>query len=283
MIQRLIPALFAILAFIAPLSVDAAMAQNTAPLASNAPLTTAGTPTTQPGQRESYMLGRGDVVEVSVLGRSDYVARVQIQDDGTILLPYINAVPAANRSVLALREQIRGALKAGGFFADPAVNVSVVSYGSRYVTVLGQVTTPGVVPIDRAYRVSEIIARAGGVPNAAIDVITLTRSTGESSDLSLREIATGGADKDPLVSDGDKIFVAAPKTFYIYGQVNAPGNYPVDQTMTIRMALARGGGLTALGSEKRVKLIRGERELPKPRLTDAILPGDVVVVGERFF
>ncbi len=282
MVRRLIVVLVAL-----QLSAMSSASAQTGPgLAQAQPAASSATPvaaSTNTVARESYVLGRGDVIEVSVLGRSDYVARVQIQDDGTVLLPYINAVPAANRSALELREQIRAALKSGGYFANPAVNVSVVSYASRYVTVLGQVTTPGIVPIDRAYRVSEIIARAGGIPNVAIDTITLTRANGESVDLSLREIATGGVAKDPLVADGDKLYVAAPKTFYIYGQVNAPGNFPVDRDMTIRMALARGGGLTALGSEKKVKLIRGDQQVPKPKLTDPVLPGDVVVVGERFF
>lgn len=239
-------------------------------------------PTNAAGDRETYVLGKGDVVEVSVIGRPEYAARVQIQADGTIQLPFVNNIPAADRSVLQLREQVRTALVAGQYFENPAVNVTVVSFASRYVTVLGQVNQPGVVPIDRAYRLSEIVARAGGVANEAIDAITLTRSDGTSTELSLKEIATAGPTADPLVGDGDKVFVAAPKTFYIYGQVNAPGTYPIVKGMTVRMALARGGGLTALGSEKRVKLVRGGREA-KVALTETIRPEDVIVVGERFF
>jgi polysaccharide biosynthesis/export protein len=233
-------------------------------------------------QREGYLLGKGDVIEVSVLGRTDYTSRVQVQEDGSVLLPLINSVPAAGRSLLQLREAVRAALKKGGYFADPAVNIGVVSYASRYVTVLGQVNAPGVVPIDRSYRLSEILARAGGVNSPAIDTVTLTRPSGESTDFVISEIATGGPAADPVVGDGDKLFVAPAKTFYIYGQVNAPGTYPVDRDMTLRMALVRGGGLTLLGSERRVKLIRGEKE-SKVKLTERVQPGDVIVVGERFF
>lgn len=233
-------------------------------------------------QRESYVLGKGDVIEVSVIGRTDFNARVQIQDDGSVLLPLINSVSAAGRSVLQLREDVRRTLKQGGFFENPAVNVSVVSFASRYVTVLGAVNAPGVVPIDRAYRLSEIVARAGGVANPAIDSITLTRVDGGSHEYSLRAIATGGTTNDPLVSDGDKVYVPQPKIFYIYGQVNAPGAYPVTGEMTLQMALARGGGLTGLGSDKRIKLVRAGKET-KAQLGDKVLPEDVVVVGERFF
>ncbi len=265
----------ALIALVAPTIATAQVVQP-APPARTAPVAGA------PGERDSYVLGKGDTVEVSVLGRSDYSAKVQIQDDGNIALPYINAVPAAGLTVLQLRDNIARSLQSGGYFTNPAVNVAVTGFGSRYVTVLGQVRTPGVVAIDREYRLSEIIARSGGVAAPEIDVITITRADGTSTDVSLSAIATGGPAADPVVRDGDKVFVSPSKTFYIYGQVNAPGVFPVVPNMTIRMAVARAGGLTALGSEKRIKLIRGEAET-KPSLTEALRPGDVLVVGERFF
>ncbi|WP_173655790.1 SLBB domain-containing protein [Sphingomonas turrisvirgatae] len=244
---------------------------------------TASDPARNTVERERYILGRGDVVEVSVIGRPEYLARVQIQEDGTILLPFINNVPAAGRSVLELRNQVRGELVKGQYFADPAVNVTVVSFASRYVTVLGQVRQPGVVPIDRSYRVSEIIARAGGVASDTIDTITLTRPDGKSVDLSLRRIATAGPEGDPMVADGDKVYVAPAKVFYINGQVNKPGTYPIVQGMTVQMALSYGGGLTAIGSSKRVKITRGSTELARVKPTEIVQPDDVIVVGERFF
>jgi polysaccharide export outer membrane protein len=233
-------------------------------------------------QRPAYVLGNGDVIETAALGRSDFTARVQVQEDGTVQLPFIGSVPAAGRTVLALRDDLRTRLMRGGYLENPAVSVTVASFASRYVTVLGQVNQPGVVPIDRAYRLSEIVARAGGISSQAADAITLTRPDGSSRALSLRAIATAGPADDPEVASGDKVFVAPAATFYIYGQVNAPGSYPIDQRMTVRMALARGGGLTALGSAKRVKLVRGGAET-KVGLDEALRPEDVLVIGERFF
>lgn len=230
----------------------------------------------------SYRIGKGDVVEIALVGREDYKARVQVQDDGTVLLPLINNVDVLNKTTLEVRDLISGRLQAGGFYINPAISVTVVSYASRYVTVLGLVATPGVVPIDRAYRLSEVIARAGGISNPAVTVITVTGNDGQSRDYSLTAIATGGPSADPLINEGDKIFVAPAKTFYIYGQVNAPGAYPIEPGMTVRMALARAGGLTPLGSQKKVKLVRGEAET-RADLAAQIAAGDVIVIGERFF
>ena len=232
---------------------------------------------------EGYVLGAGDVVEIAVLGRDDFRARVQVQVDGSIQLPLIGDVVAANRTVLQLRSDVRGALVRGGFFTDPAVSVAIASFASRYITVLGEVATPGLVPIDRSYRLSEIIARVGGTRGTASDDVTLSRVGGETLTLNLRDVATGSEAQDPVVNPGDRIYVAVAAQFFIYGQVNAPGSYRVDRGMTLRMALARGGGLTAQGSERRVKIFRGGEELRNFDPNAPIQGGDTVVVGERFF
>ncbi len=112
---------------------------------------------------KTYILGPSDVVEVSVLGRTDYTTRTRIDENGDIQLQYLGTVKAAGRTTEQLSAQIAEALKKGGFFANPVVQVNISSYASRYVTVLGNVTTPGLVPVDRAYRLSEIIARVGGI------------------------------------------------------------------------------------------------------------------------
>ncbi len=230
-----------------------------------------------------YILGTGDVIEVAVLGRDDYRARVRVQTDGSVQLPLIGSIPATGRTTLQLRDQVRQALRSGGYFSNPVVSVEVTTFSSRYVTVLGEVAQPGLVPIDRGYRVSEIIARVGGVKDTATDAVTLRRANGTEQQLPIVALATGGPAEDPVVNPGDKLFVAQAKSFYIYGQVTAPGNYRLDPDMTLRKAIARGGGLTESGSEKRAKLYRDGQEIKRYKLNDPIQPGDVVVVGERFF
>lgn len=232
---------------------------------------------------DGYVLGTGDTVEIAVLGRDDFRSRVQIQVDGTIQLPFIGDVPAINRTVLQLRNEIRAALIAGQYFNEPAVSVTVVSYASRYVTVLGEVATPGIVAIDRSYRLSEIMARIGGLRSTAADVITLVRVGGESLKLDMVAVATGDVSQDVIINPGDRIFVAQAPQFYIYGEVNGPGAYKLERNMSLRMALARSGGVTAQGTEKRVKVIRDGVELPKTDLNAPVQPNDTIRVGQRIF
>ena len=49
------------------------------------------------------------------------------------------------------------------------------------------------------------------------------------------------------------------------------------------MAIARGGGITEMGNERRIKVTRAGQEVGKVDLDGKVLPGDIVVIGERLF
>lgn len=230
----------------------------------------------------AYVLGRDDVVEVGLLGRNDFGGRSRVQADGTIQLPFIGKVPAADRTTAELSDAVRKALQAGGYFPDPVVTVEVVGYASRYITVLGSVGSPGLVPINRPYRLSEILARVGGIRDGGADFLSVRSADGTEKRYQVSDLATGNADQDPYVKPGDKIYAPQAEQFYIYGQVNGPGAYALRSNTTVRMAIAKGGGLTESGSDKKIDVTRGGKKV-KLQLDEVIQPGDVLVVGERMF
>ncbi|QZD95090.1 SLBB domain-containing protein [Qipengyuania gelatinilytica] len=284
--HKMVHARFATIAA-AMLALAAAPALSAQVAAANAPAQLTETPE-RPPLAEGYILGAGDIIEVAVVGREEYKARVQVQVDGTVQLPFIRDVVAADRTIAQLQDDVAARLKAGGYYTDPVVSVMVAGYASRYVVVLGQVGTPGLLPIDRNYRLSEVIARVGGIGPNGSESVTLTRVNGEQLNVTLEQMATGGDAADPYVAAGDKIFVDRVEegerpTFCIYGEVNGAGCYPVGENMSLRMAIARAGGLTKLGSEKKVKVFREGEDIGKLDLSQTVRTGDVIKVGQRFF
>jgi polysaccharide export outer membrane protein len=229
----------------------------------------------------AYILGRDDSVEVSLVG-GGYANRARVQADGTIQLPLAGKMKAADLTTAELADNVAKALKDGGFYANPIVTVEVVGYASRYVTVLGAVGNPGLIPINRPYHVSEILARVGGVREGAADYLVIRSEKGEEKHLPIKDLATGDLTKDPYVAAGDKIYAPAAELFYISGQVKSPGSYPIQTGMTARMAIARGGGLTDSGSEKKLDVMRAGKKV-KLSTDDPIQAGDVITVGERLF
>jgi len=234
----------------------------------------------------SYILGIGDVIDVAVLGGGDYNTRGRVGSDGAVLLPLLGAVPANGRSPGQLADEVRAALQKGGFFPNPLVRIDVITVSSRYVTVLGYVARPGLLPLDREYRLSEVIARVGGRGQGGADFAVLAREGSPSERFNFADLAVAAKDKDPMVIPGDKIYVPAieNEVFYLTGQVKSPGAYPVSPGMTIRQALARGGGVGDNGNEKGAKIIRKGVPVKNVKLDETVVEaGDVIAIGERLF
>jgi polysaccharide export outer membrane protein len=264
-----------------------------APLAASAQQPSAASPPVTPiqsaepaaaarsGEAAEYVLGPEDVIEVEIVGQPDR-SRARVYADGTIQLNLVGKLVASGKTPRELGLEIAQALKSGGFYADPTINVEVSNYASRYVTVLGAVGTPSLVPINRAYRLSEILARVGGVQPSAADYLVVRPESGEEKRYLIKDLATGDASKDPYVTPGDKIFAPVAEVVYISGQVNAPGPFPMTSDMTVRQAIARAGGLTASGSDKKVEVNRDGKKV-KLKGDAKVQPGDVLIVGERLF
>jgi polysaccharide export outer membrane protein len=260
-----------------------AMAQDTG--AATPPADAPGTGSLAVGDSTSgaYVLGRDDVVAVGLLGRNDWGGRARVQADGTIQLPLVGKVVAADQTAAELGDTIRKKLQTGGYYADPIVNIEVVSYSSRYVVVLGAVGKPGLVPINRPYRLSEILARVGGVQPGAADYLVVRSADGTEKKPLISDLATGGPDKDPVVVAGDKIYAPIAEVYYVYGAVRSPGVYPLmGGDLTVKMALAKAGGVTENGSDKRVQVTREGKTISLDAAAK-LQAKDVVFVKERMF
>lgn len=230
---------------------------------------------------EEYVIGPEDTIEIGILGQADRT-RARVYTDGSIQLNLLGRVMVAGRNPRQLGAELAKAFEAGGYYSNPIVSVEIVGYASRYVTVLGAFGQPGLIPMNRSYHLSEILARVGGVRDTAADYI-IVRSEGQPEKRYLiSKLSSGDAADDPQVAPGDKIFSPTAEVFYVSGQVKGPGAFPVTSGLTIAQAIAKAGGLTDSGSDKKVKVTRaGKSEKMKP---DAIVQGgDVLVIGERLF
>ncbi len=91
---------------------------------------------------------------------------------------------------------------------------------------------------------------------------------------------------DYLLNPKVSIEVLNYRPFYILGEVQEPGAYPYVTGMTVTEAVALGGGFTYRARKERMVIIRATdpaRTEQSVSDSDAVLPGDVVKVLERFF
>ncbi|HWE99213.1 MAG TPA: polysaccharide biosynthesis/export family protein [Caulobacteraceae bacterium] len=230
-----------------------------------------------------YVLGPADVVEVDLLGQPSFTTKDRVTEAGNIRLPMLGEVKASDLTAGQLGDEVASLLVKGGFFTQPIVKVDIVSYGSRYVTMLGNFRTPGLVPVDHPYRLSEMVARAGGLTETGADYVIYRPLRGQERQIKMTDLATGEGSVDPEVSPGDKIYAPQADLVFVSGEVKAPGAFPLTANMTIRMALARAGGVNDQGTERRLTLSRHGVNTTHVNLDDTVQPSDVIKVGERLF
>jgi polysaccharide export outer membrane protein len=239
-----------------------------------------------------YQLGAGDSIRITVFQNPDLTLETRVSGEGTITYPLIGSVKLGGMTIARAEQTIAAALRNGRFIKEPQVSILVTQIRSHQVSVLGEVAKPGSFPLETFdARVTTLIAMAGGILPAGADTVIVT---GERDGKRFRKEIDFSAlllDKDSkddiVVSGGDVIYVPRAPVFYIYGEVQRPGAYRVDRGMTLRQALAQGGGLTARGSQRDLRVYRrgadGKMLVYTLHLDDPVQPQDVLRVGESLF
>jgi len=103
----------------------------------------------------------------------------------------------------------------------------------------------------------------------------------------IKALQSGQVAENPSLRDGDTIFVPRAESVYVFGQVHNPGAYTLQpRTTTVLQALSLAGGVTDRGSTGRIRIARvvaGKKTELRVTLEEAVLPGDTIIVPERFF
>ncbi len=238
-----------------------------------------------------YRIGPGDQIKIAVYQVVDLTLETRVEDNGNVSYPLLGQIRLGGLSVPEAEQLIASRLKAAGYIAVPNVTISVLTIRGYQATVLGYVGKPGRYPLEsRNMRLADMIAIAGGITSGGSDTITLTGTRSGTSfrrQYLLRDVASGKESDNPELRAGDLIYVAKAPVFYIYGEVQKPGSFPLEQGMSLMQALATGGGLTPKGTQRGLTVHRHEigkaTQILELNLDDPIQPDDVVYVREGLF
>ncbi|WCT74117.1 polysaccharide export protein [Sphingomonas naphthae] len=124
-----------------------------------------------------------------------------------------------------------------------------------------------------------------GSGNLALKLIGAVPAQGRTLPELTAEITTklrDGYMRDPSVA----VEVLNYRPFYVLGEVKEPGKYAFVSGMTVLNAVALAGGYTYRGRKDAVMVIRASDPAKKEQSalpSDAVMPGDIIRVRERFF
>lgn len=111
------------------------------------------------GFSQSYRLGAGDKLRLTVYGEEDLSGEYLVGGEGALSLPLIGEIAAGNLTLAELQEAVAERLRAG-YIKEPRVSVEIINYRPFYI--FGEVKESGEFPYQAGMSVLNAIAIAGG-------------------------------------------------------------------------------------------------------------------------
>ncbi len=218
-----------------------------------------------------YILGSGDLIEVTVFESEDLYSKVRVSSRGFVTLPLLGQIEVKGLSARETEEHIEILLTESRYIRNPHVSIFVEERFSQRVTIVGQVEKPGTYDYKSKQRLLDVLALSGGLSKNAGTTIQIRRTgdTPSANNVFLvdidRLLKEGDTQLNIEINGSDVIFVPEAGVFFVDGAVRNPGTYPISQKMILQEAVFVAGGFAPYADKKRVTLIRfnsnGAREL----------------------
>jgi polysaccharide export outer membrane protein len=200
-------------------------------------------------EEANYLLGPGDVLKISVYNNPDLTLETRVSEAGKISFPLIGEVAVGGFTSTNAEKKIAEMLESGGYVKQPQINVLVVQFQSKMVSVLGSVYKPGRYPLERATNLVDLLALVGGTTQDGSDIVTIINQSGKTQYDLHRIVFEGDGVQNIPLKGGEIIYVHA-RDVAVMGQVNRPGKYAVSGGVrNVADFLSVAGGANPAGSD----------------------------------
>jgi polysaccharide biosynthesis/export protein len=247
--------------------------------------------------QESLLIGPGDLVHITYFDAAELNQQSRVTDAGEFPLLMGGNIRIAGMTPEQAAAKIADFMSSSHYLVNPRVVVTVDSYATQSVSVLGAVHLPGAYPIATGKTISEVLALAGGLmPDADRTVVVQRRVTGElltfynansplttpdSSAPGVKRTGTTLLTREVMVYPGDTVRVAHAELVYVLGDVGRPGGFPIvnnDAPLTVLQLISLAGATNKTASPNSARLIR---KLPDGKYEDIHLPLSSMQKGKQ--
>lgn len=249
---------------------------------------------------QDYLLGPGDVVEVTVFGIEELRRKELTLDSlGKISLPFINEVQLLGLTPRESEVKVATLFEAS-VMKNPQVSIGVKEYKSQFINVLGTVLRPGPYQLTRRVFLVDALAMAGGLVTEKADTRVFVHRAGinktaeekdETIEIDLVQLLEKGDIRLNIpVYAGDVVSVPerTERFYYVLGDVNRGGAFEIkkNEKITLSKALASAGGSMITAKLSKTVIIRGSDTGPGTKIpvdVKKILKGDAedMVLGQN--
>ena len=114
-----------------------------------------------PSPMGDYVIGPGDVLNISVWNNETLTKAVTVLPDGKIHFPLIGEIVVGGKTLVVLEKELK--TKLHPFVPDPELSVMVGQVNSMLIYVIGKVNQPGRFALNTNVNVLQALATAGGL------------------------------------------------------------------------------------------------------------------------
>ncbi|NDV61145.1 hypothetical protein G0Q06_01635 [Puniceicoccales bacterium CK1056] len=161
----------------------------------------------------AYTISPLDYLKIAlyVADEVQFQTEVRVSQSGMITVPHLGLVKVADLTVEEMREKLYEPYNRD-FYVEPHIDVVVLSYAERSVTVIGKVNRQGLVPFpsEEGLTLLEAIALAGGWSGDRLSDkrnVTITRTSDDGEKFVIKVDARNITTQEYPLQEGDLVNV----------------------------------------------------------------------------
>ena len=196
---------------------------------------------TVPEDFAGLKLAPGFLLNIQVYDEQDLSARVRVDNEGNINLPFIKTLHVGGDTVPAAKQKIENKFRNEGILKNPQITIDVEQFATTSVTVMGEVSNPGKVELLAPHSLLDVIGMTGGETSLAGNEVELKRPVDgamQSTTYHYSRGDDGSSIRDVMVNPGDTVMVKRAGVVYVLGGVNRPGGYAMQENGELNVAEA---------------------------------------------
>ncbi|ANO50922.1 hypothetical protein BA177_06630 [Woeseia oceani] len=193
-----------------------------------------------------YTVGPGDNVRIRFFGNRNAEYDVQVERDGTIVIPEIGPVAIGGLSFLATRQAVEKRVTEQ--MIGTQVSITLGELRAVQVFLVGDVKKPGSYSVGALSTMTTVLSTGGGIARqGSLRRIELKRAGKTVGELDVYDLLLNGDTRQDLrIQEGDVIFVPpVGKRVKIVGEVNRPAIYEMHDSASVQDVIRMAGGMTA--------------------------------------
>jgi protein involved in polysaccharide export with SLBB domain len=211
---------------------------------------------------QTYVLGVGDELVISLYGMNETEINAKVNKDGNIKVEYVGLIAVNGLTIEQAKQKISNRMASSYpalTMGRTKLNISLGDVRSIRVTVVGEVERPGAYQVSALATVFNVLYITGGpTERGTLRAINLVRDNKVINTIDLYPFLQKGIMPENIRLQDQDVLVFVPnlKRVALGGQVKRPMIYELLPTDNLQQAIDYAGGFNELAFTDRIKIVQ---------------------------